>query len=216
MPAASSSPTWAAASTATCCGSTWARADRAGEGLPAGGRVPAGRVAGGGSHGLCEHGVSRRRRALVRAGGSGQHGVDGGRFPRPSYNPAQAATLLDGLELRDRDNDGLREDAAGRPVRFAVLVQSGITAAQTAMSFVRDALANVGVGVDIVALDLGTVMTNLQRGKYDAVFHYIQVSDTDPASNLDFWLSRGPAICGIPGRRRRPRRGRRRSIGGCC
>ena len=73
----------------------------------------------------------------------------------PSYNPAQAATLLDGLELRDRDNDGLREDAAGRPVRFAVLVQAGITAAQTAMSFLRDALANVGVGLDIVALDLG-------------------------------------------------------------
>ena len=38
-------------------------------------------------------------------------------LPRPSYNPAQAATLLDGLGLRDRDNDGLREDAAGRPVR---------------------------------------------------------------------------------------------------
>ena len=143
--------------------------------------------------GLCQHGVSWRRRALVRARAGGQQGVDRGRSCRgPPSIPAQAATLLDGLELRDRDNDGLREDAAGRPVRFAVLVQSGITAAQTAMSFVRDALANVGVGVDIVALDLGTVMTNWQRGKYDAVFHYIQVSDTDPASNLDFWLSRGP------------------------
>jgi peptide/nickel transport system substrate-binding protein len=120
-------------------------------------------------------------------------------LPRPAYNPAQAATLLDGLELRDRDNDGLREDAAGRPVRFAVLVQSGITAAQTAMSFVRDALANVGVGLDIVALDLGTVMTNFQTGKYDAVFHYVQVSDTDPAGNLDFWLSRGPGHLWHPG-----------------
>ena len=120
-------------------------------------------------------------------------------LPRPSYNPAQAATLLDGLELRDRDNDGLREDAAGRPVRFAVLVQSGITAAQTATSFLRDALANVGVGVDIVALDLGGVMGAWQQGKYDTVFHFIQVSDTDPAANLDFWLSSGGSHLWHPG-----------------
>ena len=112
-------------------------------------------------------------------------------LPRPTYNPAQAATLLDGLQLRDRNNDGLREDAAGHPVRFAVLVQSGITAAQTAMGFVRDALANVGVGMDIVALDMGAMMGQWKQGQYDAVFQYMQISDTDPASNLDFWLSRG-------------------------
>ena len=105
--------------------------------------------------------------------------------------PERAATLLEGLNLKDRDNDGVREDAKGRPVRFAVLIQAGVTSAQTAMAFLRDALANVGVGLDIVALDLGAVMGQWQAGQYDAVFHYIQVSDTDPASNLDFWLSRG-------------------------
>ncbi len=122
-------------------------------------------------------------------------------LPRPTFNPAQAATLLDGLELRDRNNDGLREDASGRPVRFAVLVQSGITAAQTAMGFVRDALANVGVGMDIVALDMGTVMGQWKQGQYDAVFQYMQVSDTDPASNLDFWLSRGGFHLWHPGQK---------------
>jgi peptide/nickel transport system substrate-binding protein len=120
-------------------------------------------------------------------------------LPRPTYNPAQAATLLDGLGLLDRNNDGIREDASGRPVRFAVLVQSGITAAQTAMGFVRDALSNVGVGMDIVALDMGTVMGQWKQGQYDAVFQYIQVSDTDPASNMDFWLSRGSFHLWHPG-----------------
>ena len=112
-------------------------------------------------------------------------------LPRPTYDPARAASLLEGLNLKDRDNDGVREDAAGRPVRFAVLIQAGVTSVQTAMAFLRDALANIGVGLDIVALDLGAVMGQWQAGQYDAVFHYIQVSDTDPASNLDFWLSRG-------------------------
>ena len=79
--------------------------------------------------------------AVVRARVGGQQGVDRRSICRgPPFNPAQAATLLDGIELRDRNNDGIREDASGRPVRFAVLVQSGITAAQTAMGFVRDAL----------------------------------------------------------------------------
>ena len=84
-------------------------------------------------------------------------------MPRPCAYDPRAASLLDGLELRDRDNAGLREDASGRPVRFAVLVQSGITSAQTAMSFMRDALANVGVGVDIVALDKGGVIAPAGR-----------------------------------------------------
>ncbi|MBK5296652.1 MAG: hypothetical protein JJE40_05785, partial [Vicinamibacteria bacterium] len=38
-----------------------------------------------------------------------------------------------------------------------------------------------------------------QQGNYDAVFQYIQVSDTDPASNLDFWLSRGSSHLWHPG-----------------
>ena len=121
-------------------------------------------------------------------------------LPRPTYDPARAGALLDSLELRDRDNDGLREDAAGRPVRFAVLVQSGITAAQTAMGFMRDALANLGVGVDIVALDQGGVMRAWSQGKYDAVFHQMG-QDTDPAGNLDFWMSSGGSHLWHPGQK---------------
>ena len=112
-------------------------------------------------------------------------------LPLPAYEPARAAALLEGLGLKDRDNDGLREDAAGRPVRFSVLAQSGITAAGAAAGFLRDALANIGVGVDVVTLDLGAVMNSWKQGRYDAILHYMQMSDTDPAANLDFWLSRG-------------------------
>ena len=92
-------------------------------------------------------------------------------------------------------------------MRFSVVVQAGITAAQTAMNYLRDALANVGVGLDIVALDQGGVMGAWQQGKNDPVFHFIQVSDTDPGGNLDLWLSRSSSHLWHPGRRRRPRRG---------
>ena len=114
-------------------------------------------------------------------------------LPRPAYEPARAAALLEGLQLKDRDNDGLREDAAGRPVRFTVLVQTGITAAQRGAEFLRDALHNLGVGVDVVPLDLASIFARWGSGDYEAIYHYLQMSDTDPAGNLDFWLSSGNA-----------------------
>ena len=112
-------------------------------------------------------------------------------LPRPTYDPARAAALLDEMELTDRDNDGVREDAGGRPVRFTVLVQSGISASVNGMAFLRDALANVGVALDIVQLDFGAVIGQWQKGDYDAIYQVIVLSDTDPAGNMDFWMSRG-------------------------
>ena len=77
-------------------------------------------------------------------------------LPRPTFNPAQRGDAARRPRAtRSRTTTAFARTPPGRPVRFAVLVQSGITSAQTAMSFVRDALANVGVGIDIVALDIG-------------------------------------------------------------
>jgi peptide/nickel transport system substrate-binding protein len=78
-------------------------------------------------------------------------------------------------------------------VRFTILVQKGVTAAEKGAAFLRDELAQVGVGVDVVALELNAVIARWQRGDYDAVFHYMMATDTDPAGNLDFWLSSGSA-----------------------
>jgi peptide/nickel transport system substrate-binding protein len=112
-------------------------------------------------------------------------------LPRPTYDPARAAALLDEMGLADRNNDGVREDARGRPARFTVLVQSGISASVNGMAFLRDALANLGVTLDVVQLDFNTVMGQWQKGDYDAIYQMIVVSDTDPAGNMDFWMSRG-------------------------
>src|SRR5206468_3049811 len=109
----------------------------------------------------------------------------------PAYDPARASALLDGLGLIDRNRDGVREDAIGHPVRFSVLVQAGLTEAQRGMEFVRDQLAHVGIGLDIVAMDLASVMSRWQKGDYDAIYHHLVLTDTDPAANLDWWLSRG-------------------------
>lgn len=126
----------------------------------------------------------------VTAANRAWHAAD---LPAPAYDPRRAAELLESMGLEDRDRDGVREDAAGRPARFTVLVQAGITAAERGASFLRDALATLGVAVDIVPLDLAAIFGRWGSGEYDAIYHFLQMTDTDPAGNLDFWLSRGSA-----------------------
>ena len=123
-----------------------------------------------------------------------------GDLPRPEHDPGAAAALLEALGLRDPDGDGMREDRQGRPVRFTLLYQAGVTAGEKGAQFVRDALAQIGVGVDLVPLDLGTMMRQWAGGEYDAIYHYMMATDTDPAGNLDWWLSSGSSHLWAPSR----------------
>lgn len=119
----------------------------------------------------------------------------------PAHDPARAAALLDELGLVDRDHDGVREDTSGRPVRFSVLVQSGVTAGEKGIQFVRDELAKVGVGLDVVGLDVASVIDRWQKGDYEAIYHHLLPSEMDPAGNLDWWLSSGDMHMWNPGQR---------------
>lgn len=112
--------------------------------------------------------------------------VDAGR-----YDPVQAAARLDALGVVDRDKDGVREDASGRPARFSILVGAGITATEKGAQFIRDSLAKIGVTADVVALDINAVMGRWAEGHYDAIYHHMTPTDSDPATNMDFWLSSG-------------------------
>jgi peptide/nickel transport system substrate-binding protein len=112
-------------------------------------------------------------------------------LPGGEHDPTRAKALLASLGLADRNGDGMREDSSGRPVRFTVLVQSGIAAVERGASFIRDELARIGVGLDVVRLESGAMFVQLQKGEYDAIFHRLLFSGTDPAVSLDFWRSSG-------------------------
>ncbi len=118
--------------------------------------------------------------------------------PRP-YSPERAAELLDGLGLTDRDRDGVRDDAAGRPVRFSVLVQQGHTSRQRAMTVLQETLRPLGVQMDVVPLDAQAMFERLKAGDYDAIYHALPATDTDPAGLGVFWLSSGPFHLWHPG-----------------
>ena len=109
--------------------------------------------------------------------------------PAYGYDVPRAQELLEGLGLVDRDGDGLREDRAGGPVRFALLTQQGNTGRERAAQVLQADLRQVGIGVDVVALEFGALIERVVAMDFDAVYLGFRASDTDPAANLDFWLS---------------------------
>ncbi|MGE5245977.1 MAG: ABC transporter substrate-binding protein [Betaproteobacteria bacterium] len=114
-------------------------------------------------------------------------------LPRPGYDPAKARTLLASIGLVDRNGDGLLEDPANEPARFTLVVYGGRTSLTRGAAVLRDDLARIGLGVDIVTLDQAAVIQRILSGKYEAVAFNVQMTDTDPANNLDFFLSSGSA-----------------------
>lgn len=134
--------------------------------------------------------------SIITPGNRAWHAADV--QPRP-FSRERAAALLDGLGLADRDGDGVRDDAAGRPARFSVLVQQGHTTRQRAMTRVQAMLRAVGLQMDVVPLDTQGIFGRFGAGDYDAIYHVLSPSDTDPAGLDTFWLSSGPMHVWRPG-----------------
>lgn len=106
-------------------------------------------------------------------------------------DPGLARVTLAGLGLQDRNRDQMLDDEDGRPVRFTVLVPRGTETIARGAIYLRDELKKVGIAVDVIALDPAALRSRWQRGDYEAIYDRIEVPDTDPALNLEFWLSSG-------------------------
>jgi peptide/nickel transport system substrate-binding protein len=104
-----------------------------------------------------------------------------------------ARAMLAELGLRDRSGDGMLNDATLRPVRFSLLIRSDVAASARAATFIANALRTIGVLVDVTPVSAAVLESRRRKGNYDAIYDRIHVDDTDPAMNLDFWLSSGAA-----------------------
>jgi peptide/nickel transport system substrate-binding protein len=137
---------------------------------------------------LVYQGVGDAVTGLVTPGNRRWHAAD--ITPRP-HSVARAAELLDAIGLRADGPDGMRQDAGNRPARFTVLVQQGHSSRQRAMTVVQQMLRAIGLQMDIVALDPAGLFDRLQSSSYDAIYHALPATDTDPAGLMEFWLSSG-------------------------
>lgn len=118
-----------------------------------------------------------------------------------AYDPAQAASLLASIGLKDRNGDGLLDDASGRTATLAILTPAGNTVREKTAFVVKEHLRKVGLNVDVATLELGSMIARWQTGKYDAILFGVEYDAVDPARNPDFWLSSGPFHVWRPGQK---------------
>lgn len=113
-------------------------------------------------------------------------------LPQPGPDLARAKALLASIGLTDRHHTGTLEDASGQPARFSILTQKGHTILERSVAVLKEQLARVGLGVDIVALEHKALIQTLLTGQYEAMYFYIETDSLDPARNPEFWMSSGP------------------------
>jgi peptide/nickel transport system substrate-binding protein len=121
-----------------------------------------------------------------------------GDLPIHGHDPARARALLAGLGLHDADGDGVLDTPDGHPVRFSMLSQAGHIRGRTAAAL-QAQLQTLGIGVVLVLLDPGGIFKRFQEADYDSIYFGTQASSTDPALNLDLWLSSGSSHFWNPG-----------------
>ena len=110
----------------------------------------------------------------------------------PDYDPPGAKQLLARTGFRDRDGDGVIEDAKGNPVRFTLKTNAGSTRVQIA-NFVRDDLARVGIQCTVAAVDYNTMLNTMREDfDYDAILAGLGAAvPPDPGMCGNFYRSSG-------------------------
>ncbi len=111
-------------------------------------------------------------------------------LPAPRHDP-QAALLLF-TRAGFRLENGTLKDAAGHPVGFTVITNSGNTAREKMATMIQQDLSEVGITLKVVTLDFPSLIERITRTfDYDACLLGLVNTDLDPNGQLTVWLSSG-------------------------
>jgi peptide/nickel transport system substrate-binding protein len=112
---------------------------------------------------------------------------------RYGFSLEKANALLTTLGISNRDADEWLEDEKGTEARFTVLTFRGNTALERSAAVLREDLQKIGIAVDIVPLEQGTLIERMMKGDFEAIYLNLFASSLDPALAGDYWLSSGSA-----------------------
>jgi peptide/nickel transport system substrate-binding protein len=84
-------------------------------------------------------------------------------------------------------------DKEGHPVEFSVITNAGNRPRQAMAALIQADLAEIGVRVNIVTLDMGALVDRIARSsQYEACLLGFAGIAPDPSDQMNFWLSSGP------------------------
>ncbi|MBN2737651.1 MAG: ABC transporter substrate-binding protein [Spirochaetales bacterium] len=79
----------------------------------------------------------------------------------PKFDPEAAKAILDSLEMKDRNNDGIREDKEGNPVSFVLQTNSDNTIRVKIGDIISQEMKKAGLDVTFKPGDFNTLVTAL-------------------------------------------------------
>lgn len=108
------------------------------------------------------------------------------------FNLEGARKLLDKLEIRDRNDDGVRELNTGNPAKFSIVVNRGNRVRTETAEIVAEGLENVGLKVNIVKLKFDEYSSRLIRGNYQSAIASTLANPREPSTLSDIYTTEGP------------------------
>ncbi len=95
-------------------------------------------------------------------------GIHNDDVPRLGFDPRATRAALDALGWKDTDQDGIRNDSTGRPMRFSLLINAGNARREKAAILVQSQLRQVGVDAQIEKVESNTFFERLRKRDYEA------------------------------------------------
>jgi peptide/nickel transport system substrate-binding protein len=104
------------------------------------------------------------------------------------YDPEKAKALLEEAGWSDRNGDGVRENASGKPFRFTALIPAQIEITNQIAQVMREQFRKVGLEMDIQPLEWAVFLQRVKEGKFEAEIAAWSLG-LDPVDEYDLWHS---------------------------
>lgn len=113
--------------------------------------------------------------------------------PKYEYDPEKAKALLDEMGLKDRNGDGIREDASGHKVEFVLYTNSENTIRKNLGQVAKDCFAKVGISCVFQPIEFNTLISHIRDDhKYDSIILGLTGGvPPDPALSQNVYRSTG-------------------------
>lgn len=108
------------------------------------------------------------------------------------FDPEAGREILDGLGVRDSDDDGVRELNSGNPVSFSIVINQENRVRTEMAEMIARGLENIGLKADIESLEFEGYSSMLIRGDYQSAIASALANPGEPSTLSDIFTSGGP------------------------